>query len=327
VPYGEQGVAGKRVVAVDDTETDERVDRDLQRAWGVRSVMLAPILVRDTVVAGLFFNYGAPHRFSELEIDFATKAAALVTAALENARLYDSQRRVAVTLQESFLHELPAVAGMEIGVSSQTAYEPDLVGGDFHDVFELARGRVLVLVGDVEGKGVRAAGLTETVRSSVRALALVDPSPGRILGKANQLLLTEQQQQFVTAALVLVDVGREVATFASAGHPAPLLIGATGGAEVQVPAGTPLGAFGWSYGEATVELARGDTVVLYTDGLTEARREGELFGSERALRMALDHRDDDPERLAEALRAAASAFGGRLADDLQVVAFRLTGGF
>ena len=194
VGYANVGVQTKQVVAVDDCATDPRVDHELQRMWGVRAVMMAPLIVRDDVIGGIFFNHhSGPHAFSALEVQFTANVAAIISGALETARLYEGERHVATTLQEAFIHPLPDVPGLEFAVTAQRAYEPDLVGGDFYDAFDLGDGRAAVLVGDVEGKGVRAAGLTETVRSAVRALALVDASPGFILGKTNELLLAARQ--------------------------------------------------------------------------------------------------------------------------------------
>ena len=95
----------------------------------------------------------------------------------EITRRFEAQLRIAVTLQENFVHALPEIAGLEFAAHSAPADRPELIGGDFHDVFELPDGLVLATIGDVAGKGVAAAGLTETVRAAARALALVSPAP------------------------------------------------------------------------------------------------------------------------------------------------------
>jgi serine phosphatase RsbU (regulator of sigma subunit) len=99
------------------------------------------------------------------------------------------QRNIATTLQENFIHEPPKVAGLEIAVVSQAAYEPELVGGDFSDVFVVDDTHVVALIGDVAGKGVRAARLTETVRAKMRAFASIGPSPALVLARTNELML------------------------------------------------------------------------------------------------------------------------------------------
>ena len=322
--YADLGARTKQVVAVDDCEADPRVDPELQRAWGVRAVAMAPLIVRDDVIGGIFFNHhSGPHAFSAVEVQFTANVAAIISGALETARLYEGERQVATTLQEAFVHPLPDVPGLEFAVTAQRAYEPDLVGGDFYDAFDLGDGRIAVLVGDVEGKGVRAAGLTETVRSAVRALSLVDASPGFILGKTNELLLRRGSRQFVTVALVVVEAATGEALYASAGHPPALVLSASSCAELATGTGTPLGAFDWEFEDERLQLRPDDVVLLYTDGLTEVRRRGEQFGVERAVAEACRLAGGSLGELVGGLRDAAVEFGGVVRDDMQIVAFRL----
>ena len=95
-----------------------------------------PLIVREEVLGVIFFNHHeAAVAFPPAIVEFADKLATSISTALANARLYEEQRRIATTLQENFIHPLPAVAGLELGVVAKTAYEPELVGGDFSDVF------------------------------------------------------------------------------------------------------------------------------------------------------------------------------------------------
>ena len=149
-----------------------------------------PLIVREEVLGVIFFNHHqAAVAFTPATVEFAGKLAASISTALENARLYEEQQRIATTLQENFLHELPSVAGLELGVVTQTAYDRSSSAATSATSSSLDDGHVVVLIGDVAGKGVRAAGLTETVRSTVRAFAAIDPSPAFVLGKTNELLL------------------------------------------------------------------------------------------------------------------------------------------
>jgi PAS domain S-box-containing protein len=327
VPYANIGVRDKQVVAVDDCETDPRVDRALQQAWGVRAVMMAPLIVRDDVIGVIFLNYqSGPHRFSPAECRFISSAAAIISGALEIARLYQVERHVVSTLQEAFVHPLPGIGAIEIEAVSQRAYEPDLVGGDFCDVFELDGGLVAVAVGDVEGKGVRAAGLAETVRATIRAVALMGTSPAFILGNVNQRLIRDGGGQLVTAALVVVDPATGEVSHASAGHPPALMVSRSRCAEVATSHGTPLGTFDRGFVDRRVQLQEDDVMVLYTDGLTEVRRSDEQFGVTRALEAACCLADGPLDDLVIGLRDAAVAFGGEIRDDMQIVAFRLSPG-
>ena len=188
---------------------------------------MAPMVVRGETLGGLFFHYNqGPHHFSKMEIAFAESVAGATSQALQAARLFEQQRRIAVTLQENLIHPLPEVEGLELSVVGSTAYEPELVGGDFSDVFLLDSQHVAILIGDVAGKGIRAAGLTETVRSTVRAFAAVDSSPASILRMTNQLLLRRGvEEELVTAFLVILDTLSGHTIFASAAHPPPVHLG------------------------------------------------------------------------------------------------------
>ena len=182
--------------------------------------------------------------FTDDEFALYHSIAELLSAAFENARLYEEQRRIATTLQKNFIRPLPHVPGMDVGVVSHPAYEPELVGGDFSDVFELVDGRVLVLIADVAGKGVRAAGLTETVRSKIRAFATIDPSPAFVLGKTNELMLRSLPEEVhVTAFLAVLDPVTGHVSYASAGHPPAIHITPHSCRPLHVTFGPPLRSF------------------------------------------------------------------------------------
>ena len=141
-----------------------------------------------------------------------------------------------------------------------------------------------MLIGDVAGKGVRAAGLTETVRSTVRAFAAIDTSPAFILAKTNELLLRfDPDEPHVTAFCAVLDPHTGHLSYASAGHPAPVHLGAFSCVPLDVTFGPPLGTFERPYANAHAMLTLEDYLVLYTDGVTEARCDGELFGERRLL--------------------------------------------
>ena len=253
-----------------------------------------------------------------------TRLASSLSTAVENATLYEAQRVIAVTLQENFMHELPVVKGLDLGLVTRSAFAPGLVGGDFSDVFMLDDGQVAVLIGDVAGKGVEAAGLTETVRSTVRAFASVDASPTFVLGKTNELLLRHDADgPHVTAFYCLLEPRSGRLAYASAGHPAPILLGSDTCRPLAVRFGPPLGSFMHGYEGARTTLTLDDCLVLYTDGITEARRNGELYGERRLVDAVADLRGRSAQDVAERLVAGTETYADRLADDIQVVALRL----
>ncbi len=324
-PFMVAAVTERRPIAIDDCETDPRCLPEVQRRFGVRSVLCLPLIVKEQVLGVIFFNHHeAAVAFPPAIVEFAARLARALSIALANAQLYEAQRNIATTLQENFIHELPAVAGLELGVVSRTANEPELVGGDFSDVFVVDDTHVVAIIGDVAGKGVRAAGLTETVRSTVRALAAVDCSPAFVLAKTNELLLRfDPDEPHVTAFLAVLDPHTGHLGYASAGHPAPIHLGAFSCRQLDVAFGPPLGSFERPYTNSHAMLTLEDYLVLYTDGVTEARRDGELLGEQRLLEIVSGLRGCSAQEVAERVRDAALEFGGQLRDDLQVVVLRL----
>ena len=178
------------------------------------------------------------------------------------------------------------MAGLELGVVSRTANEPELVGGDFSDVFVVDDTHVVALIGDVAGKGVRAAGMTETVRSTVRALAAVDPTAAFVLAQTNELLLRfDPDEPHVTAFLAVLDPHTGHLSYASAGHPAPVHLRAFDCRTLATTFGPPLGSFARPYTNAHTTLTLDDYLVFYTDGVTEAPPLG--FSVSNARRRAV----------------------------------------
>jgi PAS domain S-box-containing protein len=290
-------------------------------------VLGIPLLVNGQGIGCLVFSRQRPKTYDEAGVDFAQKVGAVVSQALENAWLLRDFKRIATTLQEYLIHPLPDVPELEMWREEAWATEPERIGGDFSDVALVDDRRVAVLIGDVEGKGVHAAGLTETVHSAVSAFALIDPSPAFILTKTNDLLLRRPvgDIQFVTAFLVVLDLETGEARYASAGHLPPVLL--SGGTCVPVPVehGLPLGTFHAEYVEGSRFLHPEDTLVLFTDGVTDARAGGRLFGEEGVHKVLCAGPDADPRAVAKRLRDAAIGFADSLRDDLHILTVRLTG--
>lgn len=281
---------------------------------------------RGGAAGALSLTWAEPRGFDTDEVSFLQSIASEIALGLQNTRLFEAEHHIAKQLQENFVHPLPTVAGLEFAMRSLPANRAELIGGDFAEVFVLADGRVELLIGDVAGKGVRAAGLTETVRTAVRAFSGIDSTPAFILRKTNELLLRyEADEPHVTACLGLLHPETGAFSVASAGHPAPVLLSASSCQVVGLPFGPPLGTFVSDHRSTHVTLTLDDYLVLYTDGVTEARRDGELFGERRLVEVIEKFRGSSAEVLAQGIADAALAFGGRLRDDLQVVVVRLTG--
>jgi sigma-B regulation protein RsbU (phosphoserine phosphatase) len=168
---------------------------------------------------------------------------------------------------------LPAAEGTEIVAAYLPVVERVDIGGDWFDSFALPDGRFALAVGDVTGHDLRAATIMGQVRNAVRAYAVEDPSPGELLRRVNHLLARATDLDLVTMVYGVYDPKTHELTWANAGHPAPLLRHRCDVVQLDDPSGLILGAFidDVPYGENTVRLAPGDTVLVYTDGLIDHR--------------------------------------------------------
>lgn len=293
------------------------------------STLRVTLRSRDAVLGVLSFGRARPKApFGGAELDFVNKLAPALALALQNATLFSTESRVAHVLQASLLAPDFAFTGLEVGVAYRPAHQAERVGGDFYDLFALEDGLVVVVVGDVSGKGVEAASLTGTVRAVLRAFASIDPSPASLLARANELLLTQLPSGlFITVLLAVIDRASRKVTISSAGHPPALVCGGEKTRVLEITPGTPLGVMSSTYHDAHFDLAATEAMILFTDGLIEARHGKELFGEEGVAAMLASDGCDEIQGVVDRLVSAATEFaGGRLQDDVAVIAVRVAAG-
>jgi sigma-B regulation protein RsbU (phosphoserine phosphatase) len=253
----------------------------------------------------------------------------LLRARQESDRERERLRVLVTTLRHSLLpHALPQVPGLDAAAYYHVA-SPDEVSGDFYDLFPLGGSRWGLFLGDVCGKGAAAAAVTSLIRYTLRAAAAYDPDPGAGLTMLNTVLSEQYErdgQSFCTAisGLLVPDGDGFRLTFANGGHPEPLLLRADGTAGYQAaPRGLLIGVLAdTTYAAASVRLGPGDTMVLYTDGLTEARPgpgRGH-FGDEALLAFARDLSPASATATVAALADLLGTFSEGLTDDTAVLA-------
>ena len=259
------------------------------------------------------------------KLEAASSIAGQAALALDNARLYQQQKRFADSMQRSLLpRERPRAAGLDVGAVYASSARMD-VGGDVYDFLELADGRLAVVLGDVTGHGIDAAADMAMAKFVFRSLAREHSEPSEFLAAANEIVLEEiGDGKFITMLYVTADGRAGELACASAGHPSPRIVRA-GAVEPLGLRGLALGiAGGQEYEAEHVTLEPGDAAVLFTDGLLEARREGELYGEERLDASLAKHASLPAEELAVALVEDCRAFSGELADDCAVVVLKRT---
>jgi GAF domain-containing protein len=327
VSFAALAADARQPIAISNALDDEHVDPEVQRRFGVRSVLAVPIIVRDETISVLFFNYHSKSAsFSEAQIEFARKLGSTIGLAYENARLYELEHHIAETLQATLLVMPPAVAGVEFDYLYESATEAARVGGDFLDVFEVQPHVIGLLVGDVSGKGVRATSLMVLTKNIIKALAFRGFSPAEVLDRTNDVVLRESEpERFVALFFGLLDVKSGHLEYVRAGLPAAVLLCNDGEVQPLETTGPVIGALEHvAYEHHEASMTPGDLLLLCTDGITEARDSGgALFGRTRLLEAV--RKAEAPGAIPGAVFDAVAGFtGGTFSDDMALLTLRLS---
>jgi sigma-B regulation protein RsbU (phosphoserine phosphatase) len=219
----------------------------------------------------------------------------------------------------------PTIPHLDIAAVYRPAGDGAEVGGDFYDVFQIADGDWVVVIGDVRGKGVEAAAITAFVRHTLRAAAVMSADPAVALSRLNAALLHHSTDRFCTVAFLRLSQldGGWRGSVCAAGHPLPLLR-RDGVVSFLGSPGSLLGVFEEPVlVEEPVELQPRDVVVLYTDGIPDGRRDGEFYGDERLLTAVRDGADEAHALADEVAQDAISFQRGVTRDDIAVVVARV----
>jgi serine phosphatase RsbU (regulator of sigma subunit)/uncharacterized protein YigA (DUF484 family) len=311
-------------VVVADVTRDERFRDGLEAMWKARSVIVAPMLVGDSFVGSVSFHYHEADRvLSDVEISFTNRLSALLGLAFENARRHAVEQHVAATLQEALLTTPRRIPGVDFGYLYRSATEEADVGGDFYDLIELDGDRAGFLIGDVSGKGIEAATLTSLVKNTVRALAYDCDSPARVMATTSDIISkSTPDSSFVTMFFCILDLSSGHLAYCRAGHPYPIVRHRGGEIEL-LELGSPLAGAGVNadYVDGHAELGMGDLLVLYTDGMTEARRDHVMLGEDRLVGFVREAGSTPTRDVPQVLFDRVIDFtGGTLSDDVAIVA-------
>jgi len=317
-----------RLAATDDEHL--QVLRDLH----FRSAISAPLRVRDRVLGVISWVTGeTAYRYGRGDLEFLEGLAQRAAVAIDNAELHAQVRDLALRLQRAVVPtQLPQPPGWTIA-AHHVAAGRTAAGGDFYDVVELPDHRLAVFVGDVMGRGVKAASTMAQMRAAVRTLIAQDPSPEGVLAGLDRVFDMFDAEQLVTVVYGLIEPGGDdrnagdghsaggVLRLVNAGHPTPLLVPAAGSARPLTSKDPLLLGVGAGARRVTeVAIGPGDTLLLYTDGLVERRGESIDDGLRRlaAATSALTRGDldDAVQRVMAAVRDPNSD------DDVAVLAMR-----
>jgi serine phosphatase RsbU (regulator of sigma subunit) len=320
-------------IAEEDAEVSDGAAAVIESGKSQREdrTMIVPIKIRGSVFGAITF-VGSESRtpYHEDDLQLAEELARRAAIAIDNARVHADLRTIARTLQESLLPpHLPAVPGLELAARFRPAGVGMEVGGDFYDIFETGPDQWAVALGDVCGKGAEAAALTALTRYTVRAAAMYENGADGVMRVLNEALLRQRTDlRFTTLAYCVIDLSAERPSLrvACGGHPRPLLLHADGTVEKVGSVGPLLGVLDDAeFHEQVVQLQAGDSLVVYTDGLTDALAPRRIFSDEDLLTALRDCRQLNAAEIAQQLeRVALGGDMGRMPrDDIAVVVAQL----
>jgi serine phosphatase RsbU (regulator of sigma subunit)/anti-sigma regulatory factor (Ser/Thr protein kinase)/putative methionine-R-sulfoxide reductase with GAF domain len=321
---GFAGLVAERAepVAVTDIESIQVIS-PLLRESKITSLLGVPLMIEGKVLGTLHIGTVGRRTFGDADLNLLELAGERLAVALDRSRMYEREHFVAETLQRSLLPErLPDVPGALVAARYLPG-EGEAVGGDWYDVLPLRDGRFVLAMGDVVSRGVRAASVMGQLRNALRAYALDGHPPPSVLGRLHGITRTLDGRELATLVYVLFEPSSGTVTYGSAGHPPPVVIRSDGETELlEEGRGPPLGAVADAlYGEATAELAPGDTLLLYTDGIVERRDmwidEGLVLLQAQARAAAGREPDEVLDRLTSTLLADGPAH-----DDVAMLALR-----
>jgi PAS domain S-box-containing protein len=308
-----------------DNDPPDSAAAKFSRDVGVRSLLVLPLSSHGVLTGVASFAVSISGRtYDEPDLAVAREIAGRFSVALDNAHSYEAQQLVALTLQRSMLPQtLPVVEGLE----PESVYLPGAgdteVGGDWFDLIPLSTGRTGIVIGDVMGRGIHAAAVMGQLRAATRAFAVLDLAPADVLHHLDELVVALDAVQIVTCVYAVFDPSVATLTVANAGHLPPLLLRAGVAERLDLDTGTPLGIGDVRFVQRDVTLSPGDALVLYTDGLVEARGSDLDVGIER-LRAALTANAPVGGTCAAALRALMDDETVEYDDDVAMLVLRAT---
>ena len=331
LPYTVDELVSGRVdagIAVVNAPKGSRLSDWLATTGSTASCVLLDLgEMRGVRVAFLVLRSADQEPIDEAELDLLRRVAIDMRQEAEAGERRSKDTRIAQALQTGMRSELQEVEGITAHGLYSSATAAALVGGDFYDLIRLPNRRACVILGDVSGKGVEAASVSAAVRTALGAYAWEGQPPARMVRLLNDFLLGfSRLETFATLFVGVADLRHATLTYCSAGHPPALLLrAATGEMETLDEQSGVVGAFrGMTYHDGHVALSEGDRILLYTDGVTEARNPSGAFFGEQGLRDAvMEEAAGDYDTMLDRLLERIDVFTERsLDDDVAMVTLR-----
>ncbi len=341
----DKGLAGwvrahGRVGIIEDTQQDPRWLSLPEEPYKVRSALAVPIVKQNLLFGIVTLMHPLPHYFNREAVEVVQIAARHMALAIESAQMYikldelhhlreramERDLKLARAVQESFLPaRVPGIEGFSFAAMNRPALE---VGGDFYQFFKLPENKLGVVIGDVSGKGIAASLFMARLSSDLQYYSSLYKDPGKLFSKINKLLCARAKQgMFVTLVYILLDIKTGDICFSNAGHLSPLFVDEQGVQTIGSPQakGPPLGILpSAEYGQDRFSLKKGGMILIYTDGIIEAKNmDHKLFGDSRLARV-VETCPTDPIMLARKIVDSVDIFSRERgqSDDLTLVCFK-----
>ena len=323
-----RAICGGKPVAVTDAQAAELPYMEFAVGLNIRSMLAVPInLEREPIGFAITYDPGKIQDYTPDQVRLAEVLASQAATAIENVQAYERERRIAETLQRALLPTVPpAIDDFEIADKYEAASAEAVIGGDFYDVFHISSEKVGIVIADVSGKGLSAGVHTAMVKYMLRAFAVDDPSPVRLVSRLNNgIYRFGGREMFVTLFYGLLDLEKKEMGYVNAGHELPLLYGADRKICMRLATtGTALGILeNYAFEMEKMDFLPGDVLLFYTDGATDARRNGDFLGIEGLEAMFCSVAAGDAHQIVDDIdRGVREYASGFLRDDIALLVLK-----
>lgn len=260
----------------------------------IQSAIISPLIARGKSIGVIALYSNKPHFFDKQHLELLTIFATQIALTIDTASLYEEERKIAEMLQRSLLpSKTPKIGNIDVGAIYIPAHLEANVGGDYYDYIIFDDNRVGIVIGDVCGKGISAAADTAMARYYLKAFASRYKDPGKVINCINEMIMFDNDNpQLVSMIYGIVDIDKMEFEYANAGHPPPFIISNALQKVKQLDTTGPIaGAMSdSSYATRKIKINQGDIIFFYTDGLTDVRKKGKIFG-EKMLKEILLTKD------------------------------------
>lgn len=294
----------------------------------IKSMLFVPINLRDGVFGVLCLDEpDKKHQFLDEEIKLVENIVRHAATSIESSEVLTREKAISRALQRTFVpRKIPKVAGYDIGATYRSStLAGEFVGGDFYDFIYLPKKRFSFFIGDVSGKGVETTSIAALVKDTIQVITTQVISAADVLMETNKFLLKKlEPPQFITVAFCILELDKHVVNYVIAGHTPPIIAREGSDPEILENGSLPIGIDAApKYGNQFIELKKDDCLLLYTDGITEAKYRGSFFGEERLAVIFKNNRHRAAQDLADIIRDEVLEFtAGNPGDDMAILSIK-----